>query len=168
MSVIWSGITEQGAVVPVQVDASGKVIATASVPDEYVLRSGDTMTGPLVLPSDPTQSLQAATKQYVDTKINLGYFAAAKVSAIGSPVSAYNAQISSDRLGVYTLEFFQRPSNDNYIIQITPDFRPNRVVTVATYESGASDLTGFQYYLNDITSGLSQANDHSIVVFAMP
>ena len=67
MSVIWSGITEQGAVVPVQVDASGKVIATAGVPDIYVERSGDTMTGPLVLPGDPTTDLQAATKQYVDS-----------------------------------------------------------------------------------------------------
>ena len=34
----------------------------------YVLKTGDTMTGPLVLPADPTANLQAATKQYVDTK----------------------------------------------------------------------------------------------------
>ena len=32
----------------------------------YVLKSGDTMTGPLVLPGDPVSSLQAATKNYVD------------------------------------------------------------------------------------------------------
>ena len=31
-----------------------------------VAKSGDTMTGPLVLPADPTTALQAATKQYVD------------------------------------------------------------------------------------------------------
>jgi hypothetical protein len=31
-----------------------------------VNKSGDTMTGPLVLPGDPTTSLQAAPKQYVD------------------------------------------------------------------------------------------------------
>lgn len=32
----------------------------------YVRRSGDAMSGPLVLPADPAEPLQAATKQYVD------------------------------------------------------------------------------------------------------
>ena len=32
----------------------------------YVMKSGDTMTGPLILPGDPVSSLQAATKNYVD------------------------------------------------------------------------------------------------------
>lgn len=35
---------------------------------EFVLKVGDTMTGPLVLPGDPTTALQAAPKQYVDAK----------------------------------------------------------------------------------------------------
>jgi hypothetical protein len=34
----------------------------------YVLKAGDTMTGPLVLSGDPTEDLGAVTKQYVDTK----------------------------------------------------------------------------------------------------
>lgn len=32
----------------------------------YVRKAGDRMTGPLVLPGDPTDSMDAATKQYVD------------------------------------------------------------------------------------------------------
>ena len=36
--------------------------------NNYVKRTGDTMTGPLVLPGDPTEDLQATTKQYVDAK----------------------------------------------------------------------------------------------------
>src|SRR5437763_237930 len=32
----------------------------------FVLKSGDTMTGPLTLPASPTAPLQASTKQYVD------------------------------------------------------------------------------------------------------
>jgi hypothetical protein len=36
---------------------------------EKVSKAGDTMTGPLVLPADPTLALQAATKQYVDAKV---------------------------------------------------------------------------------------------------
>lgn len=35
----------------------------------YVLKAGDTMTGPLTLASDPTAPAQAATKSYVDTTI---------------------------------------------------------------------------------------------------
>ena len=36
-----------------------------------VNKAGDTMTGPLVLPGDPTQPLEAATKQYVDKMLPL-------------------------------------------------------------------------------------------------
>ena len=34
-----------------------------------VAKAGDTMTGPLVLPGNPTLALQAAPKQYVDTQV---------------------------------------------------------------------------------------------------
>jgi hypothetical protein len=37
-----------------------------------LLKAGDTMTGPLVLPADPTTALQAATKQYVDAHAGAG------------------------------------------------------------------------------------------------
>ncbi|WP_035347238.1 GDSL-type esterase/lipase family protein [Edaphobacter aggregans] len=36
----------------------------------YVLKQGDTMTGPLVLSGDPTAPAQAATKSYVDLSVN--------------------------------------------------------------------------------------------------
>jgi hypothetical protein len=35
----------------------------------YVVKTGDTMTGPLVLPGDPVSSTQAADKHYVDTSV---------------------------------------------------------------------------------------------------
>src|SRR6266702_7546403 len=35
----------------------------------YVLKSGDTMTGPLTLPADPVSANQAADKNYVDTTV---------------------------------------------------------------------------------------------------
>ncbi len=35
----------------------------------YVLKAGDTMTGPLVLPGDPTTSTEASDKHYVDTNV---------------------------------------------------------------------------------------------------
>ena len=43
------------------------VTATPQDTSAYVLKSGDTMTGALTLPGDPVSSLQAATKNYVDS-----------------------------------------------------------------------------------------------------
>ena len=63
MSVIWSGVTEEGAVVPVQVDETGKVIATAAVPGgDYVKKTGDNMTGDLTLGAEgsPVITLNAS------------------------------------------------------------------------------------------------------------
>ena len=47
---------------------ANKPVSTAQATADglRVLKAGDTMTGPLVLPADPTLALQAATKQYVD------------------------------------------------------------------------------------------------------
>jgi len=51
-------------------------IAAIEIPNtsNYVLKSGDTMTGGLVLAGDPTQNLQAASKQYVDKFNPFGKF----------------------------------------------------------------------------------------------
>ncbi len=51
----------------------------------YVQKTGDTMTGPLVLPGDPVSALQAADKHYVDVNIAaLGGGSAQKVSTLPS------------------------------------------------------------------------------------
>ena len=48
MSVIWSGITEEGAVVPVQVTAEGKVVAVGDGPQgDYLPITGGELTGDL-------------------------------------------------------------------------------------------------------------------------
>jgi lysophospholipase L1-like esterase len=47
----------------------------------YVLKTGDTMTGPLVLPDDPVSANQAADKHYVDTAL------AATTGGVGQKVS---------------------------------------------------------------------------------
>ena len=47
----------------------------------YVLKAGDTMSGPLVLPADPVSAMQAADKNYVDESI------AAVSSGLGEKVS---------------------------------------------------------------------------------
>ena len=53
----------------VSFDGSQNITITAQDPDS-VTKTGDTMTGFLTLHSNPTTSLHAATKQYVDTTVN--------------------------------------------------------------------------------------------------
>jgi hypothetical protein len=122
MSVIWSGITEEGAIVPVQVDETGKVVATGSGADKYVLKAGDTMTGPLVLSGDPTQDLQAATKGYVDTASGgLGVAAAwGTIDRDGSILSGYNvARVTSGSEGVYIVLFSDPLPNNAYAVLVS-------------------------------------------------
>ena len=53
MSVIWSGVTEEGAVVPVQVTAEGKVVAVGDGPEgEYLKLTGGNLTGDLTIDTD--------------------------------------------------------------------------------------------------------------------
>ena len=53
MSVIWSGVTEEGAVVPVQVTAEGKVVAVGDGPEgDYLPITGGNLTGDLTLGTD--------------------------------------------------------------------------------------------------------------------
>ncbi len=53
----------------------------AGADPRYVNVSGDTMTGPLVLPADPSNPLEAATKRYVDA-----------IAAVAGPQGAQGAQ----------------------------------------------------------------------------
>lgn len=47
----------------------GRVTNATTAQGDYVLKSGDTMTGALILNSDPSVALGAATKQYVDAEV---------------------------------------------------------------------------------------------------
>mgnify|MGYP006162802917 CR=1 FL=1 len=118
MSVIWSGITEQGAVVPVQVDESGKVIARSDVAGDYVKKSGDTMTGPLVLPRDPAQPLEASTKQYVDSVIT-----STEPFAMGTFFWSYGvrkainiASVRAKSDGIWEFYFQDFPKSGQYVV----------------------------------------------------
>ena len=50
MSIIWSGLTEEGVIVPVQVTAEGKVVAVGDGPEgEYLKLTGGNLTGDLTV-----------------------------------------------------------------------------------------------------------------------
>jgi hypothetical protein len=69
----------------------------------YVLKAGDTMTGPLVLPADPVSPLQAADKNYVDE--NIAALGGGVSGAVRTQPSATQtvAQPSGTELGVNIL-----------------------------------------------------------------
>lgn len=132
MSVIWSGVTEQGAVVPVQVDESGKVIARADVAGDYVKKTGDTMSGALVLPSDPSEPLQASTKQYVDSVIT-----DTKPFAMGTFFPSFGViksiNINSVRAkpdGVFDFYFENIPGKVDYVVIAVSNGGLNQVYVV--------------------------------------
>ena len=62
--------------------------ATTGGGGEFVLKTGDTMSGPLTLPGDPTAPLHATPKQYVDARSlpPAGLDGQALVSKTGVPV----------------------------------------------------------------------------------
>ncbi|HVW22983.1 MAG TPA: hypothetical protein VHB51_00645 [Candidatus Saccharimonadales bacterium] len=63
---IWGDLLNDFLNVEHNADGTLKNVARPSDLVPKLNKAGDTMTGPLVLPGDPTSSLQAATKQYVD------------------------------------------------------------------------------------------------------
>jgi hypothetical protein len=79
-----------------------KVTVANDILTGNVAKAGDTMTGPLVLPADPTTNLQAATKQYADTKLPLaGGTLTGALTLAADPVSALQAATKqyADSLG---------------------------------------------------------------------
>jgi hypothetical protein len=75
-------------------DASFATTITTSI-GEKVAKSGDTMTGALVLSGDPTLDLHAATKQYVDNEIADAITAAAPTTKYAVNNSALTATSGS-------------------------------------------------------------------------
>ena len=74
----------------------GTGLTQATADPLYINVGGDTMTGPLVLPADPTLPLQATTKQYVDNRL--------------SQADALYLNITGDAMTAGDLALFRDPS----------------------------------------------------------
>lgn len=69
-----TNVTGDNAIGATQVDNKiSTSIATKADSDDVVFKGGGTMTGALILNGDPDLNLEAATKQYVDSKVGTGY-----------------------------------------------------------------------------------------------
>ena len=73
--------------------------------ERYVMLAGSTMTGPLVLNADPTDSLGAVTKQYVDTSVGNIDIPAAPETSPSPPENPVTGQLwwntNDGRLYIY-------------------------------------------------------------------
>ena len=61
--------------------------------DRYVMLSGSTMTGPLILHADPSDALGSATKQYVDGKVSAIDIPAAPETSPSPPSDPVTGQL---------------------------------------------------------------------------
>ena len=95
-----------------------------------VIKTGDTMTGPLVLPTDPTAALQAATKQYVDLHAVLPILSINGAMAVSQELGILG-NVSVAATQKYVLDQFQVLANG---------------VPVVTGGQYASGLSGFPYH----------------------
>lgn len=117
--------------------------------------SGDTMTGPLTLPADPTNPLDAATKQYVD---NFSPSAA----SIGGPGTIADALISQSSVTQHqaALTIAESQITDGSILArvggsetITGAWSFSNPVTVGTPTAGGHAAT--KTYVDNLTQGIS-------------
>jgi hypothetical protein len=114
-------------------DASFASTITTSI-GEKVAKSGDTMTGELVLAADPTQALAAATKQYVDA----------------AATNAYNDAIAQADT---TAQGYANTAENNaeaYADSLAANYEPAGAVTTAINALTTSDIEeGTNLYFTD-------------------
>jgi len=113
----------------------------------YVLVTGDTMTGPLVLPGDPTTANQAADKNYVDENITaLGTGLGQKVSTIPAAGQVV-AQPVGTQLQVNNL------NGDEYASQYVSGLGNNGIANAVTgpgCASGCDVKAEYSYSENEV------------------
>ena len=99
---------------PGTLNAQGLFINGVSVSATYLPLAGGTLTGPLILSSDPTVSAQAATKNYVDAHTGL-----ANVGA--SPPSAPNpGALWWDDVGGNLYIWYNDGTSTQWVIAVNP------------------------------------------------
>jgi hypothetical protein len=115
-----------------------------------VLKAGDTMTGELILSGDPTNTLGAATKQYVDNGI-------AGLSWKTSVLAATTANITLS--GLQTIDGYTTLANDRVLVKNQTTTSTNGIYlasagawTRATDADTAAELNGAAVYVQNGTT----------------
>jgi hypothetical protein len=114
-------------------DVANKPIALSNIGG--VAKIGDTMTGPLVLPGNPTSPLQAAPKQYIDAQPVVHYDAAQSLTG---------AQAAQGRANLYGAPFDALAYNG---MQVNGNMEVSQANgTNAVTASGSYVVDGWQIY----------------------
>jgi hypothetical protein len=136
------------------------VTGTPTNASPYVLKAGDTMTGPLVLPADPVSPNQAADKGYVDENV------AAIAGGVGQKVSLLPsttqviAQPSGTQLQVNNL------NGDLYASQYVSGAGNNGIANAlasAGCTSGCTVEAEPTYSSNELTNSSAMASNTDVV-----
>ena len=141
-----NNLTVGGTVDGVDIAARDAVLtSTTNTANAALPKAGGTMTGNLVLNADPTASLQAATKQYVDTIAAAGihYHTPARVEAPANLPSTYDNGTSgvgatltnSGTQVAIVIDGIALSSSDRVLVYQQTDPAHNGVYTVTTVGS---------------------------------
>ncbi len=122
----------------------GKAADVTALQNNKVAKAGDTMTGKLTLDGDPTASLHAATKQYVDTRDGLkvsksGDAMSGKLTLDGDPTAPLHAATKQYVDGTVSNAGFVELAGDTMTGKLTLDGDPTAPLHAATkqYVDGA-------------------------------
>ncbi len=133
MAVIWSGITEEGAIVPVQVTDEGKVVASSDVGDKYMPKTGGNFTGDVSIGNDPDDPIVefsfSPAENTLREKTVFGYYDDTDPSKFGALVTK-SGRISVQRAGT---------GSSNSVIFKTVY---GTEITVAFSSDGAAEFAG--------------------------
>lgn len=176
MTVIWSGITEGGAIVPVQVDETGKVIATAEVREEYWAQNGNQLIpvnasndiatyGKIVLgrASSGTSTLQsppdAAGEVFTFPKTGgtLAIVGDAPEPQPGLVPHAYGTILNGNILvNSFNIDSAYAASKSNYTLIYNVACSDDYPLVLLTFASEASGSSGSPFYLYSQTSDVNE------------
>lgn len=130
----------------VAIDAETKALLTKEIGNVYVLKTGDTMTGLLILSGDPTDDLHAATKKYVDDNVGnggtLGFTLAADYPGANIGEKVNNALADDKKNIIMPAGELTIGSGDEIFIDDSNIrlFGMGRNITRITYEGGSAAI----------------------------
>lgn len=123
--------------------------STTTTANAALPKAGGTMTGNLILNADPTATLQAATKQYVDTIAAAGihYHQPCRAQATANLNATYNNGSSgvgatltnAGTQAALVIDGVSLSSSDRVLIQLQTNQAHNGVYTVTTVGSGSTN-----------------------------
>ena len=138
---------------------------SGAVGSNFVLKTGDTMTGPLVLSGAPSTSLQAATKGYVDGVVSsAGY-------ATETWVTNQNYANTSTQSLLY---YYTKTDSDNRYVSVSTQnlvYYPLSTTVASTYVAlaGTQTVSGAKTFSSAITasSGVTTATNSGLSASAV-